>query len=147
MSAQQPSNGAPAVVVAPGASTPATDADYQKLKDQFDKTATNNLGRWVALGTAALVPFVTALCAWLQKKIGIKLDPAALVAFITSMAGGIVITAYKWLSNHGSWERATVEGYKVYLTGQAATSSQVVVAPPAAGAATPPGGPLPPPHG
>jgi hypothetical protein len=63
------------------------------------------------------------------------------------MAGGIVITAYKWLSNHGSWERATVEGYKVYLTGQAATSSQVVVAPPAAGAATPPGEPLPPPQG
>jgi hypothetical protein len=123
------------VVVAPGASTPATDQDYAALKTQFDDVVTNKLGRWVAALAALSVPLVTAFCAWAQDKIGINLDPAALTAFITSMGAGIAITAYKWLSNRGDWERTAVQGYHVYLTGQAATTNQVVVAP---GASAPP---------
>jgi hypothetical protein len=62
-----------------------------------------------------------------QKELGIKMDPAALTAFIASMGAGIVITGYKWLSNRGTWERGIVDAYGVYLTGQSATTHQVVV--------------------
>src|SRR5205823_2133053 len=89
----------------------------------------SNLGRWVASLTALGIPVVTAFCAWAQKKVGIKLDPAALTAFITSMAVGIAVTGYKWLSNHGSWERAMVDAYRVYLTGQNVPTTHVVLAP------------------
>jgi hypothetical protein len=110
-------------------STPASSDDYKTLKEQFDNAATSNLGRWVASLTALGIPVVTAFCAWVQKKIGIKLDPAALTAFITSMAVGIALTGYKWLSNHGSWERAMVDAYRVYLTGQNAPTTHVLVVP------------------
>jgi hypothetical protein len=118
------------VVVAPGASTPATSEDYDKLRKNFDDVVESKLGRWVAGLTALSVPVVTAFCAWLQKKVGIKLDPASLTAFIASMAAGIVITAYRWLSNRGGWERSALAAYQVYLTGQATTTNQVVVTPP-----------------
>ncbi len=110
-------------------STPASSDDYATLKTQFDKVAESNLGRWVAGRTALGIPVVTAFYAWAQKKAGIKLDPAALTAFITSMAVGIAVTGYKWLSNHGSWERAMVDAYRVYVTGQNAPTTHVVVAP------------------
>jgi hypothetical protein len=109
--------------------TPASSDDYATLKTHFDEAAQSNLGRWVASLTALGIPVVTAFCAWAQKKIGIKLDPAALTAFITSMAVGIAVTGYKWLSNHGSWERAMVDAYRVYLTGQNVPTTHVVVAP------------------
>jgi len=126
----QTGDGAQASVnVSPGRATPATDEDFTKLKDQFDTTVTNTIGAKVASLAALAVPIVTAFCAWLQKKIGIKLDPSELTAFIVTMGAGIVITAYKWLANRGQWERAVLEAYHVYLTGQAATSNQVVVTP------------------
>jgi|GEM_PF-2849196 len=121
--------------VVTNAATPAVPQDYEKLKQEFDSVATSNIGRWVASGIALAVPLVTAFCAWLQKEIGINLDPAALTAFIASMAAGIALAGYKWLANRGNWERLAVEGYQLYLTGQSATgpTTQVVVG-------TPPGG-------
>lgn len=110
-------------------STPAKSDDYVMLKDQFDRVADSTLGRWVASLTALGIPIVTAFCAWAQKKVGIKLDPAALTAFITSMAVGIAVTAFKWLSNHGRWERAMVDAYRVYLTGQNVPTTHIVLAP------------------
>src|ERR1035441_7582562 len=84
-----PMNTAPVVIT--NAATPAVPEDYEKLKKEFDGVATSNIGRWVASGIALAVPVVTAFCAWLQKEIGIDLDPASLTAFITSMAAGIAI--------------------------------------------------------
>jgi hypothetical protein len=133
MAATEPiTNGAQSsLVIHTGAATPANEDDYTKLKDQFDKTVDNKIGAWVAALVALAVPVVTAFCAWVQRKIGIKLDPAELTAFIASMGAGIIVTAFKWLSNRGTWERSVVEAYQVYLTGQAATSNQIVVTPPA----------------
>jgi hypothetical protein len=130
-------NAAPTVITT--AATPAVPGDYEKLKQEFDSVVTSKIGRWVASGIALAVPLLTGLCAWLQKEIGINLDPASLTAFIASMAAGISITGYKWLSNRGDWERLAVEGYQLYLTGQSATATtnQVIVtapaSPPAAG--------------
>jgi len=106
--------------------------DYTTLKTQFNNTVENHIGAWVASAAAIGVPLITAFCAWLQKKLGIKLDPAELTAFIASMAAGIIITAYKWLSNRGSWEQAVVDAYRVYLTGQSATGTHVLVTSPPA---------------
>jgi hypothetical protein len=127
------------VVIASQAVTPAEPSDYEKLKEEFNKIVESTIGRRVSALVALGVPVITALCAWLQKEIGINLDPASLTAFITSMAAGISITGFKWLSNRGDWERLAVEGYHVYLTGHAASAatSQVVITPPAAGTAEP----------
>jgi high-affinity Fe2+/Pb2+ permease len=99
------------------------EAPAEKLKEEFEKVATSYIGRWVAAGVALAVPIITALCAWLEKEIGINLNPASLTAFITSMAAGLAIMGFKWLSNRGNWERAVIEGYHIYLTGQAATAT------------------------
>jgi hypothetical protein len=131
MSPAVPGDPGPAVVNT-GAQTPATDDDFTALKTQFDKVVTSEVGRLIPVITAVAIPVITAVCAWLQKQLGIKLDPAALTAFIASMGAGIVLTAYKWMSNRGSWERAVLDAYKVYLTGQSVTSNQVVVTSPAA---------------
>jgi hypothetical protein len=108
---------------------PPEEADYKKLKEEFEAVATSDIGRWVTALVALAVPVITGLCAWLQKEIGINLDPASLTAFITSMAGGLSILAFKWLTNRGNWEQLAVQGYHVYLIGHAATTptSQVVV--------------------
>ena len=60
------------VVVAPGASTPATSEDYDKVRKNFDDVVESKVGRWVAALTALTVPLVTAFCAWLQKQVGIN---------------------------------------------------------------------------
>lgn len=120
----------PSPSVPAGGSPEASAADYDKLKEEFETAAKSKIGVWVSAGIAVLVPLVTGFCAWLQKEIGINLDPAALTAFITSMAAGIAITGFKWLANRGKWEQLAVEGYHVYLTGHAATAptTQVVIA-------------------
>jgi hypothetical protein len=127
----------PVHVIAPVSHAPqAEPADYEELKTQFENVATSSIGRWVAAGVGLAVPVITAFCAWLQKEIGINLDPASLTAFIASMAVGIAVLGFKWLGNRGDWERTAVEGYHVYLVGHAATAptNQIVVVPPGAGA-------------
>lgn len=119
------------ITTAPPAAPQATPEDYEQLKKQFEEVATSNIGRWATALIALGTPVFTALCAWLQKKVGINLDPAALTAFITSMAAGAAIIGFRWLANRGSWEKTAVEGYHIYLIGHAATAptSQVVVLP------------------
>lgn len=124
-----PNGGDAPLQISTGVNTPATAGDYTALKDQFNGVVESNIGRIVALLAATALPVLTAFCAWLQKKIGIDLKPAELVAFIASVGAGIVIMAYKWLANRGDWERAIIDAYKVYLTGQGATTNQLVLTP------------------
>jgi hypothetical protein len=121
----------PQVITTASPAPQATPGDYEELKNQFESVATSSIGRWVTGLIALGTPVLTALCAWLQKEVGINLDPAALTAFIASMAAGISIISFRWLANRGSWERTAVEGYHVYLIGHAATAptNQVVVVP------------------
>lgn len=134
--------GSSPLVVAPGVETPAQPADFNKLKEEFENVAKSTIGRWVAAGVALAVPVITAFCAWLQKEVGINLDPASLTAFITSIAAGAAILGFKWLSNRGDWERAAVEAYQVYLTGQAATTTtHIAVAQAIPAGPTPPSAP------
>ena len=114
-------------LVNPGPPTPAKSEDYKSLKEQFDSVVTSDIGKLAVALTALAVPLLTGLCAWLQKELGVKLDPAELATFIATMGAGIVITGYKWIANRGDWERSIVDAYGVYLTGQTATTHQVVV--------------------
>ena len=139
MSSQAVATTTVATVEATRPSTPAKPEDYEKLKGQFNEVVTSTIGRKVAAGIALGLPVITAVCAWAQKEIGINLDPASLTAFIASMAVGISVTGFKWLSNRGDWERGAVEAYQLYLTGQSMTAptSQVVVNQPATTGASP----------
>lgn len=69
----------------------------------FDPTS--KIGRWVAF---LLLPLATAAAALIGVKakawFGVELDPAATVAFILSVAGGIIT----WLFNRGRYEVAHV---------------------------------------
>jgi hypothetical protein len=69
----------------------------------FDPTS--KIGRWVAF---FILPLATALAALVGVKakawFGVDLDPAATVAFILSIAGGIIT----WLFNRGRYEVAHV---------------------------------------
>ncbi len=122
----------PHVITTASPAPQATPGDYEELKKQFEEVVTSTIGRRVTGLIALGTPVFTAVCAWLQKKVGINLDPAALTAFIASVVAGVSIIGFKWLGNRGSWERTAVEGYHVYLIGHAATAptNQVIVVPP-----------------
>jgi hypothetical protein len=107
----------PAAGAAPTAAGDQTS--YNKLKSEFNSVIESKIGQQATVLAALAVPLVTALCAWLQRKVGINLSPAALTAFIATMGAGIFVTAFKWLANRGSWERTIVEAYGAYLTGKA----------------------------
>lgn len=95
------------------------ETSYNKLRSEFNSVVENKIGQQATVLAALAVPLVTGLCAWLQRKVGINLSPAALTAFIATMGAGIFVTAFKWLANRGSWERTIVEAYGLYLAGKA----------------------------
>jgi hypothetical protein len=107
----------PAAGAAPAAADDQTS--YNKLRSEFNSVVESRIGQQATVLAALAVPLVTGLCAWLQRKVGINLSPAALTAFIATMGAGIFVTAFKWLANRGSWERTIVEAYGAYLTGKA----------------------------
>lgn len=135
------SNPSPAVSTSASAAGPASGDGYEELKKQFTAVVSSGIGRIAVALTVLAVPLLTGLCAWLQKELGIHLDPAELATFIATMGAGIVISGYKWISNRGEWERGIVDAYGAYLTGQAAIGHQVAlvasVAAPANGAQAP----------
>ena len=65
------------------------------------------IGRYVAF---LILPFATALSTLVATKakawFGIDLDPAEVIAFVISIAGGIAV----WLYNRGRYEVAKVTG-------------------------------------
>ena len=106
----------------PAAGAQVTGADdqtsYAKLRNEFNSVVESKIGQQASVLVALAVPFATGLCAWLQRKIGIDLSPAALTAFIATMGAGIFATGFKWLTNRGNWERTIVQAYGIYLTGK-----------------------------
>jgi hypothetical protein len=91
---------------------------YAKLRNEFNSVVESKIGQQATVLVALAVPLATGLCAWLQRKIGIDLSPAALTGFIATMGAGIFATAFKWLANRGDWERTIVQAYGIYLTGK-----------------------------
>ena len=98
------------------------------LQTQLDAINTG-VGRYIAkiftyVLTPLLLPLATALAYGFQKWFGLDLDPAALTGYLTAVAGGIGITAFKWVSNRGEWEQTVLQLAQWYRLGQQATAAQ-----------------------
>jgi predicted N-acetyltransferase YhbS len=86
----------------------------EALKQEADK----QIGRWVAAGTALLAPVIAVVCAWLQDKIGINLDPEEVTGLITATVIGVTTSGATWLYNRGGFERKAEDVYAIYLRGE-----------------------------
>ena len=82
-------------------------------------------GRYIAKGvtfvlTPLLLPIGTSLAYGLQKWFGLDLDAAELTGYLTAVASGIGITAYRWVANRGEWEQTVLRLAQWYKLGQQA---------------------------
>jgi hypothetical protein len=100
-------------------------------QDTFEQVMTSTIGRLVAAGPALLLPVFGAVSFWLQDKLGINMDPAVAVAFVTTIVTGAALLAWKWLDNRGKFERIVTEMHKLYEAGKELQQpEQPPVAPP-----------------
>jgi len=87
----------------------------QKVNDAMQSL----IGRVVAgIVVPVVLPLATSLAYGIQKWLHFKLTGGALAGYLGTIAGGIAITAYKWLENRGAWERAVLDVAHVYETGE-----------------------------
>jgi hypothetical protein len=87
--------------------------------DQLDDVVRSNIGRIVAFVlTPLLLPLVAVGTAWLQRVIGVGLDPAEVVGVVVATTTGVAAVAYKWLHNRGEFERLVLEVHKLYDAGK-----------------------------
>jgi hypothetical protein len=85
----------------------------------LDRIVQSNVGRVVAfVFTPILLPVVGGLAFWLQKVIGIHMDPAEATGYIVAIVAGAGLTAYKWVHNRGEFEKAALEVHKLYEAGR-----------------------------
>jgi len=74
----------------------------QEILDRALDWVESTLARKVALYLPTiLLPLATAGAYWLQDAIGIDMDPAVAVAFVVSIAVGIIALGATWVRNHG----------------------------------------------
>lgn len=74
--------------------------------------------------TPLLLPLATSFAYYVHKWLGVKLDAAELTGYLTAIAAGVGITAYKYLANRGEWERTVLQLAHLYQVGQAAQSGE-----------------------
>jgi hypothetical protein len=89
-------------------------AQVQALEEQL----TSTIGRKVAALTALAAPIIAIACAWIQDKVGIDLDPAAVTGVVTSTVVGITGAGATWLYNRGGFEKQAQRVVAFYLSGQ-----------------------------
>lgn len=105
-----------------------------ELQTELDRINTG-AGRYIAKAvtfvlTPLLLPLATALAYGFQKWFGLKLDPAELTGYLTAVASGIGITAYRWVANRGEWERTVLQLAQWYKLGQQAQGGAPAISPP-----------------
>jgi hypothetical protein len=97
-----------------------------ELQTELERIHTG-IGRYIARAvtfvlTPLLLPVATALAYGFQKWFGLDLDAAELTGYLTAVASGIGITAYRWVANRGEWERTVLQLAEWYRLGQQAQS-------------------------
>ena len=90
----------------------------QKRVEELESELTSTIGKKVAAGVALLAPFIAVACAWLQEKIGIDLEPAAVTGLISATVVGITGAGATWVYNRGNFEQRAEQVYGLYLQGQ-----------------------------
>jgi hypothetical protein len=101
----------------------------QELQTELNRV-NEGVGRYISkiftyILTPLLLPLATAFAYGVQKWCGINLDPAELTGYLTAVASGVGITAFKWVSNRGEWERSVVEVAQWYRLGQQAHAANL----------------------
>lgn len=113
----------------------ATGADAQgggaaippELEAELTKINTG-IGQYVSRAVAfvvtpLLLPLMTSLAYGIQKWFGLNLDAAQLTGYLAAIAGGIGLTAYKWIANRGEWERTVLQLSQWYKFGSQAQAA------------------------
>jgi|Tabmets5t2r1_1033131.scaffolds.fasta_scaffold85000_1 hypothetical protein len=105
----------------------ANDQIPQELQTELDRINTG-IGRYIARAvtfilTPLLLPVATALAYGFQKWFGLDLDAAALTGYLTAVASGIGITAYRWVANRGAWEQTVLQLAQWHKLGQQAQTA------------------------
>jgi hypothetical protein len=103
----------------------------QKELDGINSGASQYIGRIITfVVTPLLLPVGTALAYGLQNWLGLDLDAAELTGYLTAIASGMGITAFKWVSNRGEWERTVLQLSEWYKLGKAAQAAGQPAPPP-----------------
>ena len=105
-----------------------------ELQTELDRINTG-VGRYIAkiftfVLTPLILPLATSLAYGLQKWFGMELDAAELTGYLTAIASGIGISAYKWIGNRGEWERSVVQLAQWHKLGQQAGGGPIPPTPP-----------------
>ena len=108
------------------ANTPAPLPDpTQTLPDALAGTIKSVVPKAVAFVlTPLLLPIAGAVSFWLQKKVGIKMDPAEATGFVTSIVAGAGLVAYKWLEGRAAYDKTILEIYKFHQLGSSPAPQQ-----------------------
>jgi hypothetical protein len=112
----------------------ADTAIPQELQTELDRINTG-IGRYMAKGftfvlTPLLLPLATSLAYFVQRQFGLDLDATELTGYLTAIAGGIGITAYRWVGNRGEWERTVLQLAQWYKLGKEAQATGEAPPPP-----------------
>jgi hypothetical protein len=122
----------------PGATGAAAQGGGASIPPELEAELTKintGIGRYVSKGVAfvltpLLLPLMTSLAYGIQKWFGLKLDAAQLTGYLTAIAAGIGLTAYKWISNRGEWERTVLQLSQWYKLGSQAQAAGQPLPPP-----------------
>jgi high-affinity Fe2+/Pb2+ permease len=86
--------------------------------DPVNDAVNSIIGRVAVAVVSLAAPVIAVLVAWLQAKIGIDLDPAAVATLIGTVVAGVIALGYKWLHNRGEYERIVLELEKLHAAGR-----------------------------
>jgi high-affinity Fe2+/Pb2+ permease len=86
--------------------------------DPVDDVVNSVIGRVAVAVVSLAAPVIAVLVAWLQAKVGINLDPAAVATLVGTVVAGVIALGYKWLHNRGEYERLILELEKLYAAGR-----------------------------
>lgn len=89
----------------------------EKRVEELESQLSSTIGRKVASLVALAAPVIAVLCAWLQDKIGVNLDPEAVTGLISATVVGITGAGATWLYNRGNYEQRAEQLYGIYLRG------------------------------
>ncbi len=110
---------APAPPAPPSAAQSAQEKKEAEKLAEVNKELESKIARWVSgLVVPVVLPVSTIISFYLQKWLHFKLDAGSLAAYLSTIAAGVSITAYKWVSNRGDYERALLEIVKLHELGK-----------------------------
>lgn len=92
------------------------------------KALESKIARYVALIlTPILLPLIGAAAIWLEKNIGVHVDPVVATGYVVTVVGGVALAIYKWLEGRAHFEQQALNATlysQAALVGQQPPSKQ-----------------------